>query len=97
MLNFGEAGIVIIEAKLWSPNEFKEENYGGWPKYLNNAAFRDPGCAHAIGYYQLVRNWRIGCHLAGERRFTLVNLGPEFTRNEARELARLGLSFRTFN
>lgn len=95
VLDFGEAGIVIVEAKLWSPNEFREPSYGGWPKYLNDAVYRDPGCARAIGYYQLARNWRIACELAGERPFTLVNLGLEYTRDETRELARLRLSFRT--
>jgi len=95
VLNFGEGGIVIVEAKLLSPNDFKKEDYSGWPKYLNDATFRDPNCARAIGCYQLVRNWRIGSDLAGERPFTLVNLGLEFTCDETRELARLWLSFRT--
>jgi len=95
LLDFGEAGIVLVEAKLWSPNEFKEQSYGGWVKYLKHAAFRDSDSARAIGYYQLVRNWRIGCELAGERPITLVNLGLGFTRDEARKLACLRLSLRT--
>ncbi|MGO9577730.1 MAG: hypothetical protein ACLPTQ_25750 [Terriglobales bacterium] len=95
VLDFGSAGIVIIEAKLFSLNESQSESYGGWSKYLIHSAFRDPECAHATGLYQLVRNWRLGTELAGERPFTLFNLAPEFAGNERTGLARLRLAFRT--
>ncbi len=95
VLDFGSAGIIIVEAKLFSPNESKPESYGGWSKYLNHDAFRDPDCARATGFYQLVRNWRLGSDLAGERPFTFVNLAPEFSANERTGLARLRLACRT--
>ena len=95
VLDFADRGVIVIEAKLFSPNERKPEDYVGWSTYLDHSVFRDPDCARSIGYYQLVRNWRIGTELAGERPFTLVNLAPEFARDERAELARLRLALRT--
>ncbi len=95
VLDFGDEGVIVIEAKLFSPNERKPETYAGWSKYIDHSVFRDPESACATGYYQLVRNWRIGTALAGERPFTLVNLAPEFAGDERTGLARLRLALRT--
>jgi len=95
VLDFSDGGVVVIEAKLFSPNERKPESYAGWSKYLDHSAFRDPESARATGFYQLVRNWRIGTELAGKRPFTLVNLAPEFVGDERAGLARLRLALRT--
>jgi hypothetical protein len=42
------------------------------------------------GLYELTRYWRIGCDLAGERSFTLVNLGLDdlFTGRTGEEIER---------
>jgi hypothetical protein len=77
ILNFGRAGVVLIEVKRGSANDTKPAAYAGWDKYLKDTpAFRDAGRARQIGLYELARNWRIGWDLAGGRPLTLVNLGP---------------------
>jgi hypothetical protein len=78
ILDFGEQGIVIIEAKLDSPNDSKSPDYSGWGQYLCQRAFKDPDLARTSGLYQLARNWRLGYELAGNLPFTLVNLAPKF-------------------
>jgi len=80
MLDFGEAGLIVIEVKLHSPNDQQEAN-ARWDKYLSNAslltpAFKDVHAARKSGCYELVRNWRIGCGLARDRAFALINLIP---------------------
>jgi len=77
-LDLGLAGIVMIEVKHRSPNDRKDPDYGGWPRYLADTdVFADTATLRRSGHYELARNWRIGCDLAGDRPFTLVNLGPE--------------------
>jgi hypothetical protein len=95
VLDFRGAGIVIIEAKLRSTNDWKEATYEHWPKYQHRAAFGDWDGAVATGYYQLVRNWRIGLSLACGRPLTLINLASAFTADEIKKLERLRLCFRT--
>jgi len=69
--------LAIVEAKLDSRNEVKPTSYPGWPLYYSETAFRVPADSVArSGLYELVRNWRIGCELAGSRSFVLVNLAP---------------------
>ncbi len=85
----GPAGIVFIEVKYRSLNDNKDADYGGWSRYLDTDAFADPLSLRRSGHYELARNWRIGWDLAGERPFTLVNLGPPilFEGPEGKRLA----------
>ncbi len=77
VLDFGDPGSVVIEVKHRSPNEIKPANYDGWGDYLGETeAFADPAVVAASGLYELARNWRIAWDLAGNRDFSLVNLGP---------------------
>ena len=92
VLDFGDRGIVVIEAKLTSQNEEQKAGYGGWLRYLNGIAFRDQQLARSSGLYQLVRNWRLGFELAGKRPLLLINLARIFDREERRKLAMLRAS-----
>jgi hypothetical protein len=80
ILEFGEAGLIIIEVKYRSPNDKKDAGYKGWGTYIDHTnAFIDASEVRRSGQYELTRNWRIGWELAGIRRpFTLVNLGPAY-------------------
>lgn len=81
ILDFGKAGLLLIEVKLKSGNEAGEAN-GRWDKYLANV---DPSClpfsnsarVRQSGLYELTRNWRIAWELAKDRPMALVNLGLE--------------------
>jgi hypothetical protein len=71
-------GIVFIEVKHRSRNEFKEAQYGGWKKYLEqSSAFLNADEVCKTGMYELARNWRFIWGLAEKRPLWLVNLGPE--------------------
>ena len=94
VLDFGEEGVVIVEAKLTSPNDWKDPSYRGWGKYLNDLAFRNQELAKQSGLYQLVRNWRVAFELAGARPFVVLNLAPGFDKSERRNLARFRASLR---
>jgi hypothetical protein len=88
VLDFGEAGLVIIEVKLYSPNdELKPAKAAQFDKYLaNTSAFAQEPGVKGTGMYELARNWRIGWDLAGVRPFRLVNLGPEQLFKESKQL-----------
>jgi hypothetical protein len=78
ILDFGDAGLVFVEVKLWSPNEAKKGDYAGWGKYLaSTEAFLDPSKVKRSGFYELSRNWRIAWEMANSRPVALVNLGPD--------------------
>jgi len=78
IVDFGPAGLVVIEVKYKSKNDVKAETYRGWDTYLTDSlAFLDSKRVRRSGLYELARNWRLGWELAEERPFTLVNLGPE--------------------
>ena len=73
--------IAFIEVKYRSPNDIKP-NYKHFDKYLRGREdlFRSsPAEIKKSGFYELVRNWRIGAELAEQsgRRFELINLGPD--------------------
>ena len=77
MIDLGADGLVFIEVKHFSGNDFHPEDYEGWNKYLSRAPLpwqtndiRQSGC------YELARNWRLLNGLAANRPVTLVNLGP---------------------
>ncbi|MGE3845189.1 MAG: hypothetical protein AB7I50_26820 [Vicinamibacterales bacterium] len=77
ILDFGSEGLVVVEAKLRSGNDWKPADYAGWTRgYLNGPAFRDAEAVLRSGRYELARNWRIAWELSGPGRpVCLVNLG----------------------
>jgi hypothetical protein len=84
ILDFGAAGLVIIEVKVGSPNDTKKRDYAGWNKYITSTgAFLDSEKAKSCGLYELVRNWRIAWEMAEGRPMGLVNLGPTNLFDEA--------------
>ncbi len=78
ILDFGPAGLVVIEVKYQSSNDHRER--ANWAPYLDERrAFDQPRLAQSSGLYELVRNWRFAHDLAGSRPFLLVNLAPKRT------------------
>ncbi len=76
VLDFGSTGVVFIEVKFTSVNESKNPSYRGWAGHVEGSqAFRSPDRAKQSRLYELARNWRIGWEYAGERPFSLINLG----------------------
>lgn len=67
--------VAVVEAKLGSTNDRKPAEYRGWDLYVDGTFTAPAATVGGTGLYELVRNWRIGSELAGERRFVLVNLG----------------------
>ena len=87
ILDFGEQGLCVIEVKLRSKNDQKPADYPHWAMYFKDTdAFADEGQVRESGCYELARNWRIGCDLAGARPFTLVNLaGPSLFADKSEQ------------
>lgn len=83
MLDFGEAGLVMVEAK-WGAGL---ENYNrelGWQRYtLGTMAFENSNEVRQSRLYQLARNWRIGWDLTQTpiRPFRLVFLVRRLVTN----------------
>jgi hypothetical protein len=71
--------LAFVEVKYQAPNDVKP-GYPNFRLYTERAdIFALPaGQVAATGYYELVRNWRIGVALAESsgRAFALINLGP---------------------
>lgn len=71
--------LVFIEVKYQAPNDVKR-GYANFVRYTDRAELYavSPATVAATGYYELVRNWRIGVAMAErlERSFALINLGP---------------------
>jgi hypothetical protein len=91
ILDFGDIGVVIIEVKYRSPNDFLNEENPKWEKYLHDiSAFADIIGVKKTGYYELARNWRIAWDLAGGRSMALINLGPEsiFKRDDGKKIRK---------
>jgi hypothetical protein len=79
--------LAIVEAKLGSQNDLRPSDYAGWPLYYKPGFFNVPlEEVAATGLYELVRNWRIGSELAGDRAFVLVNLAPTKLEADASRL-----------
>lgn len=77
LIDFDVCGLVVVEVKYRSGNDWKDPRYRGWPTYTRNTdAFIDSDRLVATRCYELARYWRLGWDLAGERPFTLLNLGP---------------------
>lgn len=77
--------VLVIEAKFRSPNDNLPADSPRWTRYLASDAFRDATSVRNSGRYELARNWRIGCELAGPRRFALINLAPQRTLQKDRQ------------
>ena len=77
-LDFGDAGVVLIEVKHRAGNDVQRAEHAcKFDRYVSDTeAFADPRGAVSSGHYELTRNWRLGHDLAGARSFRLVNLGP---------------------
>jgi hypothetical protein len=74
LADYGAAGLVIVEAKYRSKNDRVIEA-ASFDRYVHGtSAFRDPDGVCESGRYELARNWRLGCDVAGARPFTLINL-----------------------
>jgi len=89
ILDFGVAGVVVIEVKHRSPNDQQNADYANWARYINEPkAFQSGDEARRSGLYELARNWRFAFELADGRPFAVVNLGPEwlFTGEHGRRL-----------
>jgi hypothetical protein len=89
IIDLAEHGIVFIEVKHRSANDFKKETYRGWKTYFHASALpwqisgvKDSGC------YELARNWRILNGLAEGKSATLVNLGRK-SLSEGKQGAKL--------
>jgi hypothetical protein len=72
--------LIFVEVKYRAPND-RRPGYGNFDRYLkrNGVFAKSPEEVAAAGYYELVRNWRIGTELAERTKrpvFLLLNLGP---------------------
>lgn len=94
ILDYGDAGVVVIEVKYRSGNDQRTE--ANWERYVTNAgAFCDPVEAQASGLYELVRNWRIAHDLAGGRPFAVVSLAFADTLAATQGMGQFKASLRT--
>jgi hypothetical protein len=76
ILDFGAAGAVFLEVKFTSGNDLKNPSHRGWHAHIaGTTAFCDSAEVKATKCYELARNWRIAWQYAGERPFSLINLG----------------------
>src|SRR5216683_3018227 len=82
ILDFGMTGVVFIEVKLRSPNNYEDITEERTNRYINRSddeqssrPFVNSDKAIQSGSYELIRNWRILWELAKNRPAALVNLG----------------------
>jgi hypothetical protein len=77
ILDFGTAGLVIIEVKHRASNDVQSVSAAHkFDRYLaDTSAFTHPEIIKDTLLYELARNWRVGIEVAGDRPFRLVNLG----------------------
>jgi hypothetical protein len=77
IIDLGEDGLIFIEVKYLSGNDFKPDNYSGWSRYASATRpawqFKD---VKASGCYELARNWCLLKGLAADSPARLVSLGP---------------------
>jgi len=86
VLDFGSAGVVVIEVKYRSGNS-KITRPSKFDRYVDGSpAFTNPATVKASGLYELTRNWRIAHDLAAGRPFVLVNLTMDGTLTSTRGL-----------
>lgn len=91
-MDFGDAGVVLIEVKYRSGNDKKK--FGTrYDRYVRETdAFIDLEAIGRSELYELTRNWRIGVDLASGRLFTLVNLVVRDSDPARTEEFRAGLN-----
>lgn len=75
IIDFGEGGVVFIEVKYRSKNDYKLPECRGWKTYDTPRSCWQFEDMKASGCYELARNWCLLKNLAGETPSTLVNLG----------------------
>jgi len=91
-VDFGDAGVVLIEVKYRSGNDRKRfgDRYNRYVRETD--AFSDVAAVGRSELYELTRNWRIGVELAGGRPFALVNLVIKDSDPARTEEFRAGLN-----
>lgn len=75
--------IAAVEVKYRSPNDRKSGRADRLERYVQPRLFAaEVESVNELGFYELARNWTLGSALAEalDRRFLLVNLGPERLR-----------------
>lgn len=81
ILLVGDSSLVVIEAKLGSPNNRSHGKSKPFDQYIKGSAkwFADPLSLPKTEYYELVRNWALGAAIAADlgKSLTLINLVPE--------------------
>lgn len=79
IIDYGQDGVVFIEVKLRSGNDFRGPAHAGWARYnQSDHCFTDGSDAvNACRSYELVRNWRILDEYAGDRPGVLINLAND--------------------
>jgi hypothetical protein len=89
VIDLREVGLIFIETKYLSGNDWKPNDYRGWSRYESAGQFSwDFESVKQSGCYELARNWRLLKGLSGSRVASLGNIGPEklFIGAEARRL-----------
>ena len=85
VLDYGNYGLIVIEAKLQPKNDMTDriDKFDRYVQYTN--AFGNAAEAKETKLYQLARNWRLAWDLAEGRPLRMVNLAPEklFTQNRS--------------
>ena len=77
IVDFGTNGLLFIEVKHHSGNDWKASDYRGWSRYSEAPHVTwQFDSVKASGCYELARNWCFMNSLAGGRPATLINLGP---------------------
>ncbi len=81
ILLVGDSSVVVIEAKLGSPNNRLQGKAKPVSQYAKAVAgwFRDLDAASTAQYYELVRNWALGAVMAEhlQKHLAVINLVPE--------------------
>lgn len=76
IIDLQDEGLIFIEVKHRSGNDFKSLDYRGWEKYASADPVWRYNDVMASGCYELARNWCLLKSLAAGRAATLVSLGP---------------------
>jgi hypothetical protein len=76
IIDLGGEGLVFIEVKYLSGNDWKPPNYDGWRRYSTPRLTWRFDDVKASGCYELARNWCLMNNLSNGRPATLVSLGP---------------------
>ncbi len=78
---------MAIGVKYRSTNDRKAGRAARFGRYVERGLFAaDPEAMDELGFYELARNWALGWAL--DRRFLLVNLGPDTLAKDMKLLRR---------